>query len=95
MLARLLFQLLADALALEAGQIIHEQLAVQVIDLVLDAHRQQAIGIQLEGLAVAVQGAHLDALGALNLLEEARHRQAAFLHFLDAVPLQYLGIDEK
>lgn len=49
----LFFQLLLDAVALEVGQVIHKQLAVEVIALVLDAHGQQAFGNQLIGLAIA------------------------------------------
>src|SRR5690606_4783733 len=47
-----LLQFLADAVTLEVGQIIHEQLAIQVIALMLDADRQQAFTNDVEGLAV-------------------------------------------
>lgn len=56
LLSMLLFQLLADAVALEGGQVVDEQLAVEVVAFVLDAYRQQAFGDLLEGVAVAVEG---------------------------------------
>ena len=40
-LLALLLELLANALALQIGQVVDEQLAVEVIHLVLDAHGQQ------------------------------------------------------
>ena len=46
-----LFELAAYALALEVREVVDEQLAVQVIEFVLDAHREQAIGMQLTLLA--------------------------------------------
>ena len=48
-LAVLLFQFLLDAVALEVRQVIDEQLAVEVIAFVLDAHGQQAFGDQFKG----------------------------------------------
>ena len=42
-LAVLFFQLLLDPVALEAGQVIDEQLAVEVIALVLDAHGESSL----------------------------------------------------
>src|SRR5580704_5201105 len=42
------------AVALEHGQIIHEQHAVEMVDLMLDAGREQAIGVFLMHLAVEI-----------------------------------------
>jgi hypothetical protein len=56
-----------DAVAFEVGQIVDEHLAHQMIHFVLDAHRQQAVGLQFERLAVAVERAHGDALGGVTL----------------------------
>ena len=72
-LTMLFFQLLLDAVALEVGQVIDEQLAVEVIALVLDAHGEQAFGDQLEGLAIAIQRLDLDLLRAVDVLVEAGH----------------------
>src|SRR3970040_1870822 len=47
----LLGQLLAHHLALERREVIHEQLAQQVIHLVLHAHREQTVGMEFERLA--------------------------------------------
>ena len=45
----LLRGLLLQALALELRQIVHEQLALEVVHLVLYAHAQQPLGLELEG----------------------------------------------
>ncbi|OMP13744.1 class I and II aminotransferase [Corchorus olitorius] len=95
LVALLLFELLLDAIALERRQVVDEQLAVEVIDLVLDAHRQQAVAFQLEGLAVAIQGLDPDPLGTADLFVEAGNRQAAFLVLAQFLGERLgLGIDE-
>lgn len=50
----LLLQAFAQALALQAREIVHEQLAIQMIDFVLDANGQQPIRLQIDFLAVAI-----------------------------------------
>src|SRR5687768_2958315 len=80
----LLLELLADARALELRQVVDEQLAVEMIDLVLNAHGEQPVGVELDLLAVAVQGTHADLLRARHLVEVTRHRQATFLRLFDA-----------
>src|SRR3546814_5989272 len=62
-------------------QVVDEQLAVEMIDLVMDAGRQQVVDLEHERLAVAVQRLDLDAVGAGNVGEDAGDRQAAFLVF--------------
>ena len=42
----LLLELLADAVALQLREVVDEQLAVEVIDLVLEADREQAVGLE-------------------------------------------------
>jgi len=87
-------QLGLDAIAFEIGQIIDEDLAHQVIQFVLDAHCQQPLGLEFERLAVAIERAHGDALGALDLVENAGHRQAAFLAFFASGLRDDFGVDE-
>ena len=90
----LLGQLLAHHLALQRREVIDEQLAVQVIHLVLDADGQQAVGPQLLRLALAVEEAHGDLVGAVHVGEDAGHGQAAFLVHLFAGLVAQLRIDE-
>src|SRR5262245_38171110 len=78
-LAKLLRQLGADALLLQLREVLDEHLALQVIHLVLDADREQPLGLERERLAVLIVGAHLDALGALHQLVDAGHGKATFL----------------
>src|SRR3546814_2785819 len=47
--------LLQRPIPLERRQVVDEQLAVEMIDLVLDAGRQQVVDLEHERLAVAVQ----------------------------------------
>ena len=46
---------------LQRRQVVDEDLADQVVHFVLDAHGEQAVGVELERLAVLVQRAHADA----------------------------------
>src|SRR5574341_284270 len=57
-LAQLLRELGAHSLLLELRQILDEHLALQVIHLVLDAHREQALRLEGERVAVLIVGAH-------------------------------------
>src|SRR6185503_10754282 len=94
--ARLAFllQLLANALALEVGEVVDEQLALDVIHLVLHAHGQRSLVVALEHLAVAILSAHADLGGALHLVVNAGNGQAALLRHLDALARKDLRIDE-
>ena len=60
----LLGQLLAHQLALERREVVDEDLAGQVVHLVLDAHREQAVGIEFVRLAIAADRTHLDRVRA-------------------------------
>ena len=72
-----------------------EQDAVQMVDLVLDAHGQQAIGIDGEGLAVEIQRRDGDGVGPLHLVVDAGDGQTAFLVGLQRVALSDdFGVDE-
>ncbi len=65
-----------------------------MIHLVLDADRQQALGVEAVRRAVAVERADGDAVGAADPLVDPGHRQAALFHLLDAVQGGDLGVDE-
>ena len=55
--SRAFFSILpANAVALERRQVVDEELAVEVIDLVLDADREQPVGVELERLAFPIDG---------------------------------------
>ena len=53
-------EFLDDAVALELGHMVDEQHAVDVVDLVLQAGRQQALGLDLVRLAVEIEIFDLD-----------------------------------
>ena len=67
------FQFATDAIALERGEIVDEQFAVEMIHLVLQTHGGELGEFALEGDAVTVLGAHGHALCALDLVENAGH----------------------
>lgn len=75
----LFLEFFLDPVALEVREVINEQLAVQVIALMLDADGEQAFGNQFVRLAVTVQRLDADLLRAVDVLVETGYRQAAFL----------------
>src|SRR5512134_1933217 len=89
-----LLQFGQDAALLEPRKFFHEYLALQVIHLVLDAHRKQAVRLEAELPALAVERLDDDPLRPLHLLENAGDGQAAFLAFLLAAGGHDFGIDE-
>ena len=60
----------------------------------LDAHRKQAIGLELDRLAFDILGGQSDALGALDVGKDPRHRQAALLAGLGAFFFEDARIDD-
>src|SRR5579862_1245411 len=78
-LLALLVEFLANPLALEVGEIVDEQLAVEMIHLVLDADRKDVVVVALEHGAGAVLRAHPHLRRALHLIEDARHGETPFL----------------
>ena len=64
---------------------VDEQLAVEVVDLVLEADSEHAIGLDLLRLAVAVEIGDADLGRALDLGEILRDGQAALLGDGDVV----------
>src|SRR5262245_54177547 len=83
-----------QALALELGEIVDEQLAFEVVHLVLNADREHAFGIELEGLAVGVDRAHANHGRAVDEVVELRHGQAAFLGVSLTLGPDDFGVDE-
>jgi hypothetical protein len=92
--ALLLFHLRPNARLLEAREVLDEHLPLEVIHLVLDADRKQALGFQLERLPGGVQRAHFDLLGALDNVINSGHRKAALFTLLLAVPRDDFRVDE-
>src|SRR3984893_9286890 len=68
-----------DAVALQAGKMIDEQDAIQMVDLMLEARRQNAVRLDLLRAAIAIEitGAHADR--PLDVIKNVRDRQAALL----------------
>src|SRR6266850_2740507 len=93
--AELFLKLRLDALLLEARQIVDEDFALEVIHFVLDANRQELVCDEGEGLAVQIERAHGDALGALDRFVDSRNRQAAFLAVLGAFPADDFRVDQN
>src|SRR3954463_11525341 len=78
-LALALLQLGADAVLLEVREELHEDLALEVVELVLDAGREEPGGVERETGAVPVEGRHGHALGPLDIVVDARDGEATLL----------------
>src|SRR6185312_15081805 len=89
-----LVELLADAVALDVGEVVDEELAVEMIHLVLQADREHSLEVALEPLAMAILGTDAHLRGALDLVEDAGDRQAPLLALRRALAAQDLGIHE-
>src|SRR5256885_6910265 len=94
-LAELFLKFRLDALLLEARKIIDENLALEVIHLVLDADCEEFLCDEGERSAVQAKRTHRHALGTLDRLVYSRHRQAALLTILDAFAVEDLRIDQN
>src|SRR3990172_5473871 len=80
---------------LERAQMINEQHAVQVIDLMLDGAGAEVGGLHLGPGAVQGGGLHHDPQGAFDVPVELRDREAAFLLGRGARALQDHGVDQR
>src|SRR5262249_59901554 len=76
---RRLAEFLDDAGALELGDVVDEQHAVEMVDLVLQAGRQQPVRLDLLLVAGKIGVADAYLRRALDLLIIFRNRQTAFL----------------
>src|SRR5262249_20578816 len=70
---------LGNPLALEAGDMVDEQHAVEVVDLVLQAGGEQSVGFHHLFLAIKIEVGDAHGGGPRHLLVEFRDREAAFL----------------
>ena len=78
----------------ERAEVVDEELAVEVVGLVLDRPAEELFGLVLDELALEVEGLDLDLLGAADLGVEPGQAEAAFLVLDRRVPLDDLGVDE-
>src|SRR5271167_1072532 len=69
-----LFEFLDDARALQPRNMVDEQDAVQMVDLMLQAGCQNAVGLDLPGAAVSVEIADAHTRGTLDLFVIFRNR---------------------
>src|SRR5262245_41019086 len=76
---RRLGELLRDAVALELGDAVDEELAVEVVHLVLDAGGVEALGLLLVQLPVEIEIFDPHLGGALDVLVHVGDRQTSFL----------------
>ena len=68
-----------DAVALELGKMIDKEHAIDVVNLVLQAGRQETLGINLVLLAAQIEEFDLDLGRPLDFLVIIRNRQTSFL----------------
>src|SRR5271157_723427 len=87
-------ELVLDGVPGQGAQVVDEELAVEVIGLMLHGAAEEVLGIVLDKVAREIEGLGLDLPGAADLGIEAREAQAAFLILDRGVALDDLGIDE-
>src|SRR5258707_12827550 len=79
----------------DLGSAVDEQDAVEVVDLVLEDARQPIAGLDLDGLAFAVEGFDGDGFVAQDVAGIARQRQAALGPIHHLLPAGHdLGLDD-
>src|SRR5262245_66540181 len=74
-------EFLEHAVALELGQVIDEQNAVQVIDFVLQAGGEEAIGVDLARLSLAIEVFPLDLRRAFGVAGVLRDLAACLMFY--------------
>src|SRR4051812_40177506 len=85
-LALALLELRADAVLLEVREQLHEDLALEVVELVLDAGGEEPGRVERETGAVPVERGHRHAFGAFHVVVDARNREAPLLVRGNAFP---------
>src|SRR5919108_2254203 len=90
----ILLELLADALALQVRQVVDEQLALEMIHLVLQADGGEPLELDLLELALHVLESGTDLRGAFHLIEDAGDGEAALLTHPLALGGQDFRVDE-
>ncbi len=83
-----------EDVALGGAQAVHEEDAVQVVQLVLEDAGEEVLSLDLDGALVAVQAAHEDPASLPNLLAEVRDEEAPLLGDYLALLLDQLGVDQ-
>jgi hypothetical protein len=73
------FKLGANTLALESAQVIYEELAIEMVNLMLDANRKNAICGELEFLSLTVLGPGADSLGPGHGFVKSGYGQTALV----------------
>src|SRR6516165_4595386 len=92
-LLAVLVQLLTNAITLEIGEIVDEQLPFQMIHLVLQAHPEHALEVALEEGTGAVLRSHPHPRGTLHLVEYPGDRKTPLLRGSHTLPREDLRVD--
>lgn len=83
-----------DALALQAGEIIHEEFTIQMIYFVLNANGEKVIGFLFERLSIFIKGSDPDPFSALDVFTNIGNGQAALFHLDDPVLRGDRGVNQ-
>jgi hypothetical protein len=87
-------QFFLDSLAFQLGDVIDEELALEVIHLVLNTDCKQALSLELDCLPLSVQCSDADALSPFHRFIEIRHRETAFVRGCQTVRFENLRVDQ-
>jgi hypothetical protein len=73
------FKLGANTLAFESAQVIYEELAIEMVNLMLDANRKNAFCGEFEFLSLIILGPGVDGLRPGDGFVKSRYRQTALV----------------
>src|SRR5450755_777197 len=91
----LFFEAPANQLTLEFGKVVDEQLAVEMVHLVLKANGQKAVGVNFKRISVTSQRADTDMRSPLHLVIDVGHRQTTFFARTASLGTQEFRIDKN
>jgi len=91
-LANLFLKFRLDAKLLEPREIVDEDLAFQMIHLVLDAEGKQFLGMQSERLSLDVESTHRYPFSTLDCVVYSGYRKTALLPVLSSLSRDNLGV---
>src|SRR5580698_2114098 len=86
--------LAAIEFAFDTADAIDEELAVEMIDLVLQRYREQVVGLDLDFFLAWRPGPHQHSFSALHICRKSDHREASLFPHDRTLGFDHLRIDQ-
>ncbi|VFM96776.1 MAG: hypothetical protein BECKG1743D_GA0114223_101003 [Candidatus Kentron sp. G] len=90
----LLFCLGQNTLAFQSGKVIDKQLAIEMIYLMLNTDRENAIGLLFKGLSRLIKGRDPYPFGAFDVFADIGNGETTFFHLGSSSPFDNFWIDK-